>query len=42
MVVRLATGTMPADRPVTGSDLMLDLMGILDGSIPRRLQPGLR
>lgn len=33
MAVRLATDTMPAARPVTGPDLMLDLMAILDGSI---------
>ena len=33
LAVRLATDATPADRPVSGRDLMLDLMAILDGSI---------
>ncbi|MBA2951640.1 3'-5' exonuclease [Streptomyces himalayensis] len=33
LAVRLATGSMPADRPVSGRDLMLDLMALLDGSV---------
>jgi DNA polymerase III epsilon subunit-like protein len=33
LAVRMATDAMPADRPVSGRDLMLDLMGILDGSV---------
>ncbi|MWA08830.1 3'-5' exonuclease [Streptomyces sp. BA2] len=33
MAVRLATGSTPDARPVSGRDLMLDLMGILDGSV---------
>lgn len=33
LAVQIATGAMPANRPVTGRDLMLDLMALLDGSI---------
>lgn len=33
MATRMATGVMPVDRPCSGRDLMLDLMGILDGSV---------
>ncbi|MDQ0758761.1 3'-5' exonuclease [Streptomyces canus] len=33
LAVRIATDATPADRPVSGRDLMLDLMGILDGSV---------
>lgn len=33
LAARMATNTAPADRPVSGRDLMLDLMGILDGSV---------
>lgn len=33
LAVRLATGAMPAARPMSGRDLMLDLMAILDGSV---------
>ncbi|MFJ3200956.1 hypothetical protein [Streptomyces sp. NPDC086989] len=33
LAVQMATGTMAANRPVSGRDLMLDLMALLDGSI---------
>ncbi|MEC4016018.1 3'-5' exonuclease [Streptomyces sp. H27-D2] len=33
LAFRVATGTMPASKPVTGWDMMLDLMAILDGSV---------
>ncbi|MFI7890954.1 hypothetical protein ACIFUY_06775 [Streptomyces sp. CACIS-1.16CA] len=33
LAVRMATGEMPENRAVTGRDLMLDLMAILDNSV---------
>ncbi|MEU6397824.1 hypothetical protein ABZ867_12690 [Streptomyces cinnamoneus] len=33
LAVRIATDAMPTNRPVSGRDLMLDLMAILDGSV---------
>ncbi|MFG3136052.1 hypothetical protein ACGFZA_07495 [Streptomyces sp. NPDC048211] len=33
LAVRIATNDMPANRSVTGGDMMLDLMAVLDGSV---------